>query len=224
MKKILVVCLAVVMLLSMSLVAFAEPGSFQVSPSTRPAPQLVSGKNVSEGCAAQIIITAYVDRDELPEETRKKIEEAYSMIVGAEHLGKLSEAIAKLAKERGVDVEDLAVSDLFDISATDCNAHVEHGHFDITLKADTLNNFFALLHYYNGEWRIVENAEVTNNGEHLEFDEDEFSPFAIVVNVGEPAVPAQTKACNLWLIILIIALILLTIIILIAKSKKKKNA
>lgn len=200
MKKFVLICMALVLVASMSVSAFAANGGFVSSPSGKPAPELIKGENESEDCEAQIIITSYSDRNQLDEETRQQLEVAYTEIVGTDYLAALNEMIAQIAAEKGVDPATLAVSDLFDISATDCSTHAEHGHFDITLKADTLANFVCLLHFYNGEWHVVENAEVTNNGEHLEFDEDEFSPFAIVV--GTPSVGGDADDdSNLGLII-----------------------
>ena len=181
MKKLLIICITAVLVLSMSVSAFAA-GGFVSSPSGNTAPSLVEGSNSSPECNSPLQITAYGDRSDLPEDTRKKIEEAYTMIAGVKDLSVLNSGINDLAKALGINVSDLAVSDLFDISAGDCDGnHADHGHFDITLKSDYLKNFVCLLHYYNGEWRIVKDAKVTNNGEHLEFDEKEFSPFAIVV-------------------------------------------
>jgi flagellar basal body-associated protein FliL len=211
MKKVLIVCMVLVMLASTSIAVFAASGAFVESPSKNPAPELVEGKNTSEDCAAQIIIAAYGDRDELTAEQRQKLEAAYAMIIGTQDLSTLNGALKTLAEQRGVSASDLAVSDLFDISATECDGHADHGHFDITLKADTLKNFVALLHYYNGEWRLVENAEVTNNGEHLEFDEDEFSPFAIVVSTADIVVPPEPANNCLWIILLILLLVIILV-------------
>ena len=207
MKKVLIVCMVLAMVASMSIAVFAAPGAFVESPSKNPAPELIKGENTSEGCTAQVIITAYGDRDQLTAEQRQALEAAYAMIVGTQDLSTLNAALKSLAEELGVSVSSLAVSDLFDISATDCDGHADHGHFDITLAADTLHNFVALLHYYNGEWRIVENAEVTNNGEHLEFDEDEFSPFAIVVSTE--AIPQPEPNNFPWLIVVLLLLLII---------------
>lgn len=182
MKKIIMICMVFAMVASMSISAFATTGGFASSPSGNLAPRLVDATNESEDCEAQLVITAYGNRDEMSEEARQRIESAYATIIGTEDISSLNAELSVLAGKLGIKTTDLAVSDLFDISATECNGHSEHGHFDITLKADTLNNFVCLLHYYNGEWHMVENAEVTNHGEHLEFDEDKFSPFAIVVS------------------------------------------
>lgn len=196
MKKLLLLCLMIAIIVSASISVSATTGGFVDSPSLNPAPELVKGEIEDEECEAELVITAYVNRSELPEKERNDIEKAYTIIRGTKDLSTLNEMIATIASDLGVEVADLAVSDLFDISAINCDDHVDHGHFDITLKAETLDNFVCLLHYYNGEWRIVDNAVVTNNGEHLEFEEDEFSPFAIVVYTGDKDISAPVQQDN----------------------------
>ncbi len=221
MKKVIVICMVLAMMMSMAVAAFASEDSFVVSPSKNPAPDVVGAKNESEDCEAQVVVTAYGNRDNLSEEQRQKLDEAYAAIKNAQDLGDLCERVAEIAKEMGIDVANLAVSDLFDISDTDCSGHEDHGRFDITLKADTLKNFVCLLHYYNGEWRVVENAEVTNNGEHLEFEEKEFSPFAIVVST-EP-IPEPESGMSGWLIALFIILLLALIAVVVWSIQKRSK-
>lgn len=202
MKKLIVVCLVIAMAACMSISVLAANGGFLSSPSANSAPELVEGKNESEDCESQLVVTSYANRDQLSEEARKAIEEAYSQIIGTQDLSSLNQAIKALAEELDMDPSKLAVSDLFDISASDCDGHENHGHFDITLKAETLKNFAFLLHYYNGEWHIVEGAKVTNNGAHLEFEEDQFSPFAIVVYTGETVVEPEPAPNNtVWVVV-----------------------
>jgi len=192
MKKVLTVCLVLVMIVAMSVQVFAEPGAFINSPSKNKAPVLISGASESEACLAQIIITAYADRNDLSPEERKAIEEAYADIVGAKTLDELHHALDEIAVGLGVNVGDLAVSDLFNISATGCTAsHNTHGAFDITLAADTLANYVCLLRYYDGAWHIVEGAKINEDG-HLVFESDVDSPFAIVVSTTEIVVDEQT--------------------------------
>ena len=221
MKKVIVVCMVLAMMMAMAISAFASPGAFVDSPSLNPAPELVEGKNQTDACPAQIIVTAYGDRNDLSVEQRQKLEAAYTAIVGAQDLSTLNAKISEIAEKMGVSVSTLAVSDLFDISATGCDDHTGHGDFDITLKADTLKNFVCLLHYYNGEWRVVENAEVTNDGNHLEFNEDEFSPFAIVVS-SEP-IPEAKSGVSCWLIALFILLLLILIAIIVWYCYKRSK-
>lgn len=230
MKRFLVLVLSVLLSLTLCMNAFAA-GSFVVSPSTKGAPELIKGENESEDCDAMLQIKSYAERDSLPDDVREMFEYAYNMIKNTDDLTTLSAALARLAEEKGYASADLAVSDFFDISSTDCAHHDDHGHFDVTLKADALKNFVALLHYYNGEWRLVEDAEVVENGTHLEFTEDEFSPFAIVVYTGEaPVEPSGlTVGQGILLAVGIIAgagglFALAWFVILPAIKKRKKEA
>lgn len=225
MKKLLMICLVIVLAAQLCVAAFATTGGFISSPSGKPAPELVEGTNTSEDCEAEIIVTSYADRNDLPEEARQKLEEAYAIIRGTQDLTTLNELLGQIAKERGVAVEDLAVSDLFDISSTDCDGHEAHGHFDITLEADTLSHFVALLHYYNNEWHVVDSAEVTNEGTHLEFDADQLSPFAIVLSTGDA--PAEPEDDNTLLIVGAVAagvvIVGATVAVVLMKRFKKKT-
>jgi len=197
MKKVLAICLMAVMVLCLSVPAFAAPGGFISSPSGNQAPEIVEYNNESKDCKATLDLTPYANRNSLSEDACKKLEDAYSAIVNAKDLTSLSDALSELAKKLDIKASDLAVSDMFDISCNGCDDHDNHGAFDITLKAETLKNFVCLLHYYNGEWKVVSGAEVTNNGTHLEFTEKEFSPFAIVVNTADGnADSAVTTAGN----------------------------
>lgn len=201
MKRILMTCLVFVLVACMSIsVVAAEDesnGGFNSSPSRNPAPTLVGANNGCTECEMRLIITAYADRDELSEEARKAIEEAYAAIVGAKELSSLNEALIALAKKMGVSPESLVVSDLFDISAVEEDGHKAHGHYEITLRAQTLENFVCLLHYYEGEWHIVDNATAESAGDYnlLTFTESKFSPFAIVVSTEDvnPEVEEEEK-------------------------------
>ena len=185
MKKILVFVLVIIFALGVSLSVSAAPGKFISSPSNNQAPELIGYQNSDEDCTGKLIITPYSNRKTLPDDILQKFEEAYRIIATTSDLSDLNEALNQMAADLGVDVSDLAVSDMFDISVIGCDNHVDHGHFDVTLKAESLKNFVCLLHYYNGTWRIVDSAEVTEDGTHLDFTEKEFSPFAVVVNTGK---------------------------------------
>lgn len=225
MKKIVAIILALVLVFSLSLTAAAELGGFIESPSNNKAPELVSATNEDEDCEAKLLITAYADRHELSEEVIKKLEEAYGIIVKTDDLTELNAKIADFAKKNGVKVSDLAVSDMFDISAVGCDDHEDHGHFDIALKSDTLKNFVCLIHYYEGKWRVVEDAKVTHDGTHLEFTEDEFSPFAIVVNTGAAGTSPETidNSNTVWYVAVMVVCALGLIVVL-KKQKKSTSA
>jgi hypothetical protein len=188
MKKVLAICMTLVMVMSMmSMTVLADHGNFVSSPSGNSAPIIIEFESESEDCTALLVVTPYSERETLPEEKKEDLEQAYDEIVKAEVLSDLHGAIAQVAASKGIALEDLAVSDMFDVSYYDCEVHDDHGYFEIVLKPETLKNFVALLHLSNGKWEHVDNAEVTGaNRDHLRFFVDDLSPFAIVVDT-EPA-------------------------------------
>ena len=200
MKKVLSVVLALIMCLTLTLSAAAAPGSFVSSPSGNSAPQLIEGVNEDEDCEAKLTIVPYSERDTLPEDKRELMEHVYDMIVDAEHVGELNSAVEALAKKKGIPVESLAVSDLFDVSYYNCGAedHADHGYFKIKFKADTLKNFVGLLHYTGNKWEFVEGAKIEDNI-YLTFRVEDLSPFAIVVNTGVDAGDNQTGEKFPWI-------------------------
>lgn len=200
MKKLMMLGLVILIMVSLCIPAAAAAGSFVSSPSANQAPQLVEAENKNDQCKAEIIITAYANRNQLSDDKRQALEAAYADIVGTEDLASLNESINRMAKKVGVEVSELAVSDLFDISMTDCSGHSEHGAFDVTLESETLKNFVCLLHYYNGEWKVVEGAEITKE-DYLAFTEDEFSPFAIVVYTGEQDISKDENSSIIGIIV-----------------------
>lgn len=222
MKKILAICLMMLIILSMSVNVFAAPGAFLKSPSGNPAPTVVDFDPKDEGCTAKLIITPYADRKNLPTELKTLIEKAYKVIASTNDLTTLNADLKALAASKKISGDKLAVSDLFDIHTTGCNYHDGHLDFDIVLSADTLNRFVGLLHMNkNGEWELVSNAKVTKNGEHLEFSMDEFSPFAIVIDTSK-GTPQTGDNSLIYVYAVIMALSALGIIIIAVKSKKQK--
>jgi len=155
MKKLLSVCLVLVMVICFGVTALAE-GGFVNSPSLNSAPQL-------EGDDSTVIITPYSERHTLPDAERKALEDAYESINQAESLSDLNEKLSG----------NLAVSDLFNISSNSSKAQ------SLVLKADTLDNFKALMVYVDGEWKIVD-AKIKDG--KLVFTANDFGPYAIVVN------------------------------------------
>ena len=190
MKKVLVICLTVVFMMSMTLTAFAATGGFVSSPSGNPAPEKVEFKPADEDCTATLVITPYSEKQELSEAIKTMMETAYTAIKGSTDISTLSADLAKIAKDAKIKGTDLAVSDLFDIHVTGCDYHDGHTDFDIVLSADSLKNFVALLHMNkNGEWEVVEDAKVIKNGEHLAFSVDSFSPFSSSSLLSVQSVP-----------------------------------
>lgn len=200
MKKLAMICMVIAMAALLCLPATATTGSFLESPSGKKAPVLEKAENEDPECEAKVYITAYADRGNLDEEDRRELESAYTTIIGAPDASDLNALLAEKATALGITVADLAVSDLFDINTTDCHNHDEHGKFHVTISADTLSHFVALLHYNNGAWDIVE-AQVDENGD-LTFTQDDFSPFAIVISTVD--FPKEEEG-NYWWIAAVVA-------------------
>ena len=188
MKKVLSLCVALVVVMSLSLSVFAADG-FVSSPSANRTPILVSYDSESDDCDGKVIVTPYADRDTLPADLLAMIEKAFDEVVAAaEDLTKLTADLAAVAADKNIAVENLAVSELFDVRYEGCTEHDDHGNFNIVIKADSLNKFVSLLHFNGEEWSVVENAKlVMVDGELcLAFTPESITPFAIVVNT-DPA-------------------------------------
>ena len=226
MKKVLAICLMMVMVLSMSVNVFAAPGGFVSSPSGNPAPKVVDFDPSDEECTAQLVITPYGDRHDLSDVLRAMLEKAYNSIVNSDDLTKLNAELAKIAADKNINGADLAVSDLFDIHVTGCDYLDEHVDFVISLDADTLSHFVGLLHMNkDGVWELVTDAEVVNNGEHLKFSVDSFSPFAIVVDTssGTPDAPQTGDNSMIHIYAILMAVSALALVVILVKNKKQRS-
>ncbi|MBO5248088.1 MAG: hypothetical protein J6B54_02180 [Clostridia bacterium] len=200
MKKIFAILLMLSVLLSLSLTALAAPGSFVSSPTGNSAPTVESFKANDADCTGTLVVTSYGKRNELPQTYRTLLEKAYGEIVNSSDLTKLNADLAKLASDRNIKGSDLAVSDLFNVHVTDCDAHDGHYDFDIVLNAGTLNRFVGLLQMnLDGEWEYVSGAEVLSNGTHLKFSLKSLSPLAIVVNTASSGTDSPPTSDN-WMV------------------------
>ena len=235
MKKILLLVLAVMLGLSLSFTVLADPGAFQNSPSTLQGPELIDANNDHHDCIARLIITSYADRHTLTDEKRVDLENVYQVLSTTDDISTVVPQLEDLAESLNVKTEDLVASELFDISLTECPYHEFHGSFDVLLKADALRNFVCLLHYYNGEWEIVEDVEVVLDT-YLAFTESDFSPFVIVSipgGIGNGGIGGiggigyGCCRCCCWLILIVVSVIavltLINLILLISLCKKKKG-
>lgn len=190
MKKVLTICMAVLMLASLTLTVLAAPNGFASSPSGNKAPEVKEFTPADEDCTATLVITPYAEKEKLSESQRKLLETAYTSITDAEDLTDLHAGLKKAAGEKKINSKNLAVSDLFDIHPTDCDYHEGHKDFDIALSAQTLESFVGLLHMnQSGKWDWVEDAHVSADGTHLKFSVEGFSPFAIVVDTATQEAP-----------------------------------
>lgn len=225
MKKVLAISLTVLMIICMSFSVCAATGEFVKSPSNNGAPTLVSGKCQAEGCDAELIITPFKNRDELPDELCDLIEKAYKEIANSKNIADLFPGLSAIAKNKDIPQANLAVSDLFDIRYIRCEEHSEHGYFDIVIESDTFKNFVALAHLSNDGWEIIDDAEVKEvDGEyHLTFSVDDFSPFAVVVDAGSVVDknPPTGDNYNVYFYAALMAVSAFAVLILIKKNKKQ---
>ncbi|MBQ8783607.1 MAG: hypothetical protein IJZ57_07540 [Clostridia bacterium] len=222
MKKFLALLMAVIMVLTVSITAFATPGSFVQSPSNNNGPELVEGSNEDEECTAELIITPYKDRATLPAKALADIEKVYGIIAAGVDLTSLNAEFKAFVASKGLLASNLAVSDLFDVSYYNCDIHDFHGYFRIKLSADTLRNFVGLLHYNDGVWEFVDNAKVLPDGETLEFSIKDLSPFAIVVDTSKgSAVSPETGAEDYTAFVAVITSIAAASVVFVSLKKKK---
>ncbi len=216
MKKVFTLILSVMMLTSISLSAFAA-GSFVSSPSGNPAPTVDSVEHDSDDCTATVVVTAYSQRDTLESADKTALESAYSSIKGTDDITTLNSSLKAAASQAGIKGSELQVSDLFDLEIVNCDTeHASHGFITVTLNAETLDNFFALLHYENGAWTMV---NATAEGDKLTFKIDSASPYAIVVDTT-PDSPGTSDNVSLYIFGAAAVLALVGAAVFFTKSRK----
>ena len=221
MKKIVALCLTLVMAVSLCLTAIAAPGAFVASPSGNKAPELVSF-TAPDGCNAKLVITPYAERNTLDEATRLVLEEAYKQIANVIENNDFSKALKAMAQEKGMAASELSVSDLFDISYYDCGDHEGHKGFTITMKAETLENFIGILHMKDGAWENLEIKDWNKDTKTVTFFVETLSPFAIVVDngSGSSTPPTGDSAMLMYLGVALVAAAALVVVLV--NSKKQK--
>lgn len=225
MKKLLAFALTLLVVMSMSLGVFAAPGKFVNSPTANNAPVVIEIKPISPDCTGELIVTPYSQRHTLPDEERKAIEEAYSQIVSAIDLTKFCDIFAAHVHKQKIDKDDLAVADIFDVRVVNCTHHEPHEGFIITVKLGNLKNFAGLLHFHNNDWEMVESAKVDETAGTLTFQVDELSPFAVVVDISDPA-PEAGDATNiiLWGAVAVVSAAALAVVaVMLIRSKKAEQ-
>ncbi len=225
MKKVLAICLAMMMVLCLSTTVLAAPNNFVASPGANKAPEVEEFKPEDEDCTADLVITPFGDLDKLPEDNQETFQLAFDTIVKAEDLTKLNEELAKKAEELGIDPDDLDVSDLFYIDTEGCDeTHDGHKKAEITLDAETLNKFVGLMYMdEDGNWHWVDDATVTADGK-LRFTTDNTdAPYAIVVdNTNGAATPGTGEGLGIyfWIAIASTAALLLVLVLILIKKKR----
>lgn len=229
MKKFLAIVLAMILAVSVSVIAFAN-GGFIASPSGNDAPVIIEIEYGDDSCEPEIVVTPYSERDNLDSKRKSDMEKAYDEIAANKDLTKLCPALDAVARSKGVDPKNLAVSDLFDVTAYHTrNDHAYCGSITLTLSAETLKNFVALIHRNptTQKWEYIADAYVDASESTITFSCRDFSPFAIVVDKKADTIP-PTGESQLQLQILIPAAIMVISVVslagvLIVLKKKKQE-
>ena len=200
-----------------------QPGQYRVTEEN--ATIKVEVKEL-DGCDDELIVTPYSKKSGMPancpqspenktkaENSKKMLESAYTEVTAVGE-GKLANLpthsgvdfkgdLTKAAQAAGTTVDNIYVSDLFDITyyhvGTVASGHEDNHQKKYTIKVDeaTLKNYVALLHRHSGgpdsdginwsgdEWKVVPNVEVSLENKTISFViknvETDLSPFAIVV-------------------------------------------
>lgn len=148
----------------------------------------IKEKNIDADNWAKLVYTPYENIDTLSNDKITDIEAAYKSIVDAANVSALNQGIEGLAIKANTTIDDLLIRDVFDLSYY-CSNGFESKHsgeynelMNINLDVGQMKNFVCLLHYVNGEWKIVTGASVVGtNNSVLSFHANSLSPFAIVI-------------------------------------------
>lgn len=223
MKKLFAIILMAVMVCSMAFSASAAPGSFIESPSLNKAPIIVEYYNEDGECIGKIYVTSYGDRNVLELVERENLENAYDSIRNSTTVSVFIPDIIDVAQKLNVSPDNLAISDLFNLSLEDCDNHDEHGYFSIKLQPDTVENFVGLVYFENGEWHVIEDAKV--DGDCLIFTTDVPRALAIVVDVDNSIIDVPVTGQIIpWVLMGVIALSAAGIVVLLVNYRKRTNS
>ena len=223
MKRIFALLMTVVLVVAMSVPAFAALGEFISSPSGVPAPQIIDYKPLTDACQAKLVITPYAERHNLDDATRALIEKAYNDIVNSQVINnQLKEELVKLAADLKIDYSALAIGNLFDIAYYNCTEHTDHKGFTITIKPEIAENFVGMLHLNaEGKWELLDASfdEVNNT---ITFTVATLSPFAIVYNT-KPDAPITGDSSNAWIYITLMVASVAALGTIAYNLKKREN-
>lgn len=221
MKKVLAICLMIVMVASIGLGALAAPNGFVSSPSGGKRPPVLDRFDpVDDDCTADLIITPFGDKNDLPEEDRKAMDDAYNDIVNADDLTDLNKELEEAAKDKGIDPDNLAVGDLIHLGNEGCNEHDSHEKFEVSLDVEGLDKFVGVIYRdEDGNWQWVDDAKVVNG--KLQFTGEGYHPYAIVLDT---TVDESSKTGDSNIIIICAAVMAVTavalVVVLVAGKKR----
>ena len=197
MKKIFAILLAVMLMASLTVTAFADNvpspqqgGNTPVAPGAPAAEENVDEEVVDlslesvidandEDITPDVALRLLSEAASLNEEDKAVFDEGYNKLMDAENLADVNEDLKEAAGD-----EEISLSEVFFLEGDEETAFPA----TVTLKYSNVDNFLALLHYVDGEWVWVD-VEVEDG--NLVFDTDSFGTFAIV-SLGAPASSADT--------------------------------
>lgn len=217
MKKLCSIVLMIAMVCTLAFSVNAAPGVFLSSPSNNRTPIIIDFECSDPNWKGEIYITSYGDRNVLDLIEREKFEKAYDSIRNSSSVSNLIPGISDIAANLNVPAEDLGISDLFHIGVSD----ITDGVFKIKLDSDTIKNFVGLVYFEDGEWKIVEDAYIDDDG-YLVFSTKLPGTYAIVVDVDNSIVdiPITGDAFS-WALVAIMAVSAAGIVVLVVSYRKK---
>ena len=228
MKKLLVLCLALAMLVGSVMSVSAATTKYNPSPEKEEiSPKVISAEAGGKDFTPYVVITPYNRKDKAINEIREILEQSYKEITSEDDLLKLIPALRQIAEKLGYSSSNLSISDLFHIY---CNEYVEaqDGQMKIVLSAETFKGFVSLVCFKDNKWQIVDGATASKEGDeyYLSFTSAGFYPYAIVVHDGTPFNPESPDTgdtASLPAALAVMAVSAATLVAFCAKSKKKDN-
>lgn len=217
MKKLCSIVLMIAMVCTLAFSVNAAPGVFLSSPSNNRTPIIIDFECSDPNWKGEIYITSYGDRNVLDLIEREKFEKAYDSIRNSSSVSNLIPGISDIAANLNVPAEDLGISDLFHIGVSD----ITDGIFKIKLDSDIIKNFVGLVYFEDGEWKIVEDAYIDDDG-YLVFSTKLPGTYAVVVDVDNSIVdiPITGDAFS-WALVAIMAVSAAGIVVLVVSYRKK---
>lgn len=240
MKKFITISLALIMVFSLGISAFAATSDFVKSIEAKAAPTIVAPKGYEADVVALLLdssnqVKGTVTRDELlitpfnpkeDNEIQKTLKTAYDEILNEGLVNVLSEEDKKAVENAGVKAENLVVCDFFDMRYVKSNTLSFDNKLNVTFKTDLQlkNNskVFAMVQVDEKWQKIPDNdIKITEDGNiNVSFTKN--CPVAFMVE-GEPDNTSDNTMMFVWIAIAVIALAAI-IVILIFGFKGKKNS
>ncbi len=239
MKKIIAILAILALVAALTVPAFAV--EFTPSAENKDAPEVVqqtdadgndvdvlvydeNGNLVPDTADYSVVITPSSRASAAPNaEIAEQLQEAKEQVGDADSVASLTSgmhvalSIAKAASsdaaDQDVEMEDLVVYDLFDVTLMKDGDIVEDLDGSVTFSIQTTltpDDMFFVLHNFEGDdWEVVENVSLDENGV-LTITLTGFSPIAIVTvgqtapaaaGDGAPTSPQTGESVSLWMIL-----------------------